>query len=71
MREQFHENPEISDQLKMIVGKMMVSNNKDDIDELIDFIEQDKIQSNFLNITDDEAKILNSFINRYTIAQKN
>lgn len=49
----------------------MVNNNKDDIRELIDYIERDKYDNDYLTITDDEAKILNQFINRYTLAQKN
>lgn len=47
---------------------MMVNNNKDDIRELIDYIEKDKYDNDYLTITDDEAKILNQFINRYTLA---
>lgn len=52
----------------MLVGRMMISNNKDDLRELIDFIEKDRIDNDYSNITDDEAKMLNSFVNRYTIA---
>ena len=46
----------------------MVSNNKDDIYDLIDFMNKDKEENNYLTITDDEGKILHSFIGRYTIA---
>lgn len=68
VRKQFKDNPEVSNPLRMLVGRMMISNNKDDLRELIDFIEKDRIENDYLNITDDEAKLLNSFVNRYTIA---
>lgn len=47
---------------------MMVNNNKDDIKELIEYIDNDNKENEYISITDDEAKVLNTFISRFTLA---
>jgi hypothetical protein len=48
----------------------MLNQNKDEVKELQEFMEQDKIINNYLEVTEDEGKIVNSFIDRYIYSQK-
>jgi hypothetical protein len=71
-------DPELDPDLTTLLGKLMLNANKDDLRELYEFIVKYKESSkslsfliviaDFRDITDDESRLVNQFINRFTIA---
>lgn len=65
------ENTQLKPELRNIISKMMLSRNRDNLYELMDYMVQEKEKMPGFQMTHDEAMELDAFISKFTILKQN
>ena len=76
MKENERKEPDINPEFREIVSKMLMSHNRDNMDDLIEFMREHGNKENengekYYLMVESEQKILDNFLGRFTMMQKN